>query len=146
LEVNPAYLSVVGPWSNANARRRRPVVDWPRWGPDMETNSRTEPDADDSFGLESLPAEVWDMARMVVKLRAGDQTIRRWIREGRLLGPTLRRGRGAYWNPAEVEPYRRKRLRRIGAEMVEAVGVATLTASGFSLSGDQQGKANEIGA
>jgi Excisionase-like protein len=100
----------------------------------------------DSFRLESLPDDVWDMARMDVKLRADDQTIRRWVREGRLPGPALRRGGRAYWNPADVGPYRRKRLRRIGAEMVEAVGLATPTASGISLSGIQQGKANENGA
>jgi Excisionase-like protein len=112
----------------------------------METNANPQTGAGDSFCLESLPANLWGMARMVVKLRADDQTIRRWIREGRIPGPTLRRGRRAYWNPSEVEPYRRRRLRRIGAEIVEAVGVATPTASGFSLSGDQQGKANENGA
>jgi hypothetical protein len=90
--------------------------------------------AGDSFCLESLPDDVWDMARMVVKLRADDQTIRRWVREGRLPGPILRRGGRAYWNPADVEPYRRKRLRRIGAEIGEAVGLATPTASGNYLS------------
>ena len=101
---------------------------------------------DDSFRLESLPDDVWDMARMAVKLRADDQTIRRWVREGRLPGPTLRRGGRAYWNPADVGPYRRKRLHRIGAELVEAVGLATPTASGNSLSGMHHGKGNENGS
>ena len=100
----------------------------------------------DSFRLESLPDDVWDMARMVVKLRADDQTIRRWVREGRLPRPILRRGGRAFWNPADVEPYRRKRLRRIGAETGEAVGLATPTASGNSLSGMHHGKGNENGS
>ena len=102
--------------------------------------------AGDSFRLESLPDDVWDMARMVVKLRADDQTIRRWVREGRLPGATLRRGGRAFWNPADVEPYRRKRLHRIGAEMGEAVGLATPTASGNSISGSHNGRANKNGS
>jgi hypothetical protein len=102
--------------------------------------------AGDPFRLESLPEDVWDMARMVVKLRADDQTIRRWAREGRLPGPTLRRGGRAYWNPADVEPYRRKWLHRIGAEMGEAVGLATPTASGNSLSGIHNERANKNGS
>jgi hypothetical protein len=103
-------------------------------------------DAGDSFRLESLPDDVWDMARMVVNLRADDQTIRRWVREGRLPGPTLRCGGRAYWNPADVEPYLRKRLHRIGAEMGEAVGLATPTASGNSLSGTHNERANKNGS
>jgi hypothetical protein len=103
-------------------------------------------DAGDSFRLESLPDRVWDMARMVVKLRADDQTIRRWVREGRLPGPTLRRRGRAFWNPADVEPYRRKQLHRIGVEMGEAVGLATPTASGNSQSGIQTERANKNGS
>ena len=40
----------------------------------------------------------------------------------------------AFWDPADVESFRRKRLHRIGAEMGEAVGLATPTASGDSQS------------
>jgi hypothetical protein len=72
--------------------------------------------ADRPFSLEPLPDAVWGMARMIVELRAEDQTIRRWVREGRLPRPCLRRGGRAYWNPAEVEAFRLRRLRRIGAE------------------------------
>lgn len=72
--------------------------------------------ADGSFRLDPIPPELWDMARMIEELRADDQTIRRWIREGKLPGPTLRRGGRAFWDPAKVEPYRSKRLHRIGAE------------------------------
>jgi MerR HTH family regulatory protein len=59
---------------------------------------------------------VWDMARVIEELRADDQTIRRWVREGKLPGPTLRRRGRALWDPADVEPFRRRRLHRIGAE------------------------------
>src|SRR5262245_2264071 len=88
--------------------------------------------ADGPFRLDPLPGELWDMARLVNELRAGDQTIRRWVREGRLPGPCLRRNGRAYWDPADVAFFRRTRLRRIGAEMGEAVGLATPTASGDS--------------
>ena len=71
--------------------------------------------ADGPFRLESVPTELWDMARMIDELRADDQTIRRWVREGVLPPPSLRRRGRAYWNPADVEPFRRRRLRRIGA-------------------------------
>ena len=72
------------------------------------------------------------MARWNAELRADDQTIRRWVREGKLSGPTLRRGGRALWDPADVESFRRKRLHRIGAEMGKAVGSATPTASSDS--------------
>jgi DNA-binding transcriptional MerR regulator len=75
-------------------------------------NSQT---ANGPFRLESVPATLWDMARMTEELRADDQTIRRWVREGVLPPPSLRRVGRAYWSPADVEPFRRKRLRRIGA-------------------------------
>jgi hypothetical protein len=73
------------------------------------------PPADGTFRLESVPCQLWDMARMTDELRADDQTIRRWVREGVLPPPSLRRRGRAYWNPADVEPFRRRRLRRIGA-------------------------------
>jgi hypothetical protein len=72
--------------------------------------------ADGPFSLNSLPTELWDIARMVEELRADDQTIRRWVREKRLPGPILRRGGRAFWDPADVESFRRSRLHRIGAE------------------------------
>jgi len=72
--------------------------------------------ADEPFRLSPLSGELWDMARMIDELRAEDQTIRRWVRERRLPGPCLRRNGRAYWNPAEVDSFRRKRLHRIGAE------------------------------
>jgi hypothetical protein len=84
--------------------------------------------AGDSFRLESLPDDLWGMARMVNELRADDQTIRRWVRERRLPGPCLHRRGRAYWDPADVNFFRRQRLHRIGAEMGEAVGLATPTA------------------
>ena len=77
--------------------------------------------ADGPFRLDSLPIELWDMARMIREVRADDQTIRRWVRKRRLPGPSLRRGGRAFWDPASVDFFRRKRLRRIGAEMMEAV-------------------------
>jgi hypothetical protein len=72
--------------------------------------------ADGPFRLDSLSTELWSMARMIEELRADDQTVRRWVREGKLPRPTLRRGGRAFWSPAEVEPFRRRRLHRIGAE------------------------------
>ena len=61
-------------------------------------------------------------------------------------GPTLRRGRRAFWNPADVDLFRRQRLRRIGAEMGEAVGLATPTASGDSLAGISTERTNNNGS
>ena len=75
--------------------------------------------ADGPFRLDPIPTELWDMARMIEELRADDQTIRKWVREGKLPRPTLRRGGRAYWDPADVEPFRRRRLHRIGAEKTE---------------------------
>jgi hypothetical protein len=72
--------------------------------------------ADEPFRLSPIPGELWDMARMVDELRADDQTVRRWVREGRLPRPCLRRNNRAFWNPADVACFRRNRLRRIGAE------------------------------
>jgi hypothetical protein len=66
--------------------------------------------------LVALPIELWSMARIEAELRADGQTIRRWIREKRLPGPCLRRGGRAYWDPADVAPFRQRRLHRIGAE------------------------------
>jgi hypothetical protein len=74
-----------------------------------------QPD-DEPFRLSPLPNELWDMTRMIDELRADNQTIRRWVREGRLPGPCLRRNGRALWNPADVASFRRNRLRRIGAE------------------------------
>jgi hypothetical protein len=68
------------------------------------------------FSLVPVPTDLWDMPRMIEELRADDQTIRRWVRERVLPSPSLRRRGRAYWNPADVEPFRRRRLRRIGAE------------------------------
>ena len=66
--------------------------------------------------LNSLPGELWGMARMIDELRADDQTVRRWVREGCLPRPCLRRNGRSFWDPADVEHFRRTRLRRIGAE------------------------------
>jgi hypothetical protein len=71
---------------------------------------------DEPFRLSPLPDQLWDMARMIDELRADDQTVRRWVREGCLPRPCLRRNRRAFWNPADVASFRRNRLRRIGAE------------------------------
>jgi hypothetical protein len=71
---------------------------------------------DEPFRLSPLPNELWDMARMIDELRADDQTIRRWVREGHLPRSCLRRNGRAFWDPADVEHFRRTRLRRIGAE------------------------------
>jgi hypothetical protein len=79
--------------------------------------------ADEPFRLSALPDKLWGMARMIDALRADDQTIRRWVREGCLPGPCLRRNGRPYWDPADVESFRRKRLHRIGAETGEAVGL-----------------------
>jgi hypothetical protein len=72
--------------------------------------------ADGSFRLDPHPTEMWSMARMTKELRADDQTVLRWVREGRLPGPCLRRGGRAYWDPTDVTPFRQRRLHRIGAE------------------------------
>jgi hypothetical protein len=69
---------------------------------------------DRPFRLSPLPDELWDIARMVQELKADDQTIRRWIREGRLPRSCLRRNGRAFWDPAGVEFFRRTRLVRIG--------------------------------
>jgi hypothetical protein len=74
------------------------------------------PRADELFRLSPLPNELWDMARMIDELRADNQTIRRWVREGRLPGRCLRRNGRAFWGAADVAFFRRNRLRRIGAE------------------------------
>jgi hypothetical protein len=71
---------------------------------------------DEPFRLSPLPDLLWDMARMVDELRADDQTIRRWVREGHLPRPCFRRNGRSFWDPADVERFRRTRLRRIGAE------------------------------
>jgi len=71
---------------------------------------------DGPFRLEPLSDNLWEMARLTRELRADDQTIRRWVREGKLPGPTLRREGRALWDPADVEPFRRRRLHRIGAD------------------------------
>jgi hypothetical protein len=68
------------------------------------------------YRLAAPSNELWDMARMTEEFRADDQTVRRWVREGRLPGPTLRRGGRAFWDPADVTPFRDRRLHRIGAE------------------------------
>jgi hypothetical protein len=99
-----------------------------------------------SFRLESPPDALWGMARMVNELLADDQTIRRWVRERRLPGPCLHRRGRAYWDPADVNFFRRQRLHRIGAEMGEAVGLATPTASGNSQSGIHTEGANNSGS
>jgi hypothetical protein len=74
------------------------------------------PPAHEPFRLSPLPNELWDMTQMIDELRADDQTIRRWVREGRLPRPCLRRNGRAFWNPADVASFRHKRLRSIGAE------------------------------
>jgi Excisionase-like protein len=75
----------------------------------------TRPD-DGPFRLSSLPEQLWDMARMIDELRADEQTIRRWVREGHLPRPCLRRNGRSFWDPADVAFFRCNRLRRIGAE------------------------------
>jgi hypothetical protein len=45
-----------------------------------------------SCRLELLPEDLWATARMIREVRADDQTIRQWVREGRLSRPTLRCG------------------------------------------------------
>jgi hypothetical protein len=45
---------------------------------------------DRTFRLDSLPTELWDMALLTEFLRADDQTILRWVREG-VLSPSSRR-------------------------------------------------------
>jgi hypothetical protein len=72
--------------------------------------------ADGPFCLNPHPTELWDMVRMGKELRADDQTIRKWVREKRLPGPCLRRGGRALWSPTDVEPFRQRRLHRIGVE------------------------------
>ena len=74
------------------------------------------PHADGPFRLSALPADLWPMGRMAREFRTTPQTISRWVREGKLPGPCLRRDGRAYWDPTAVELYRRQRLRRIGAE------------------------------
>jgi hypothetical protein len=96
--------------------------------------------ANEPFRLSPLPGELWDMARMIDELQADDQTIRRWVREGRIPGPCLRHNGRAFWDPADVASFRRKRLRRIGAETGEAVGLGDPTASGDSRCGKQSRK------
>jgi hypothetical protein len=71
-------------------------------------------DPDVPYRLESAPSTLWDMDRLVRELRADDQSIRRWVRVGKLPGPILRRGGRAYWSPADVEPFQRRRFRRLG--------------------------------
>jgi hypothetical protein len=79
--------------------------------------ARESPESDPPpYRLAAPSNELWDMARMTEEFQADDQTIRRWVRERRLPGPTLRRGGRAFWDPADVETFRRNRLRRIGAE------------------------------
>lgn len=58
----------------------------------------------------------WEMARVVQEFRADNQTIRSWVREGRLPGPFDRCAGRAFWNSASVEFYRRQRPHRTGAE------------------------------
>ena len=76
---------------------------------------KTQP-AERSFRLDALPPYLCSMGRMVKELRVDDKTIRRWVREGRLPGPTRRRGDRAYRQAADVEPFKARRLRYIGAE------------------------------
>jgi hypothetical protein len=71
--------------------------------------------ADGPFRRDLLSTELWSMARMIRALRADDQPIGRWVREGNLPLPILRRGGQAYWSPAEVESFRCRGLRRTGA-------------------------------
>lgn len=66
-----------------------------------------------AFDLEPLPPDLWPMERLRRELQADEQTIRRWVREGRLAPPCLRRGGQAYWSPSDVEPFRDRRLRRL---------------------------------
>jgi hypothetical protein len=80
-------------------------------------------DGPDLFRLRALPSELWDVARLGREFRADDQTIRRWVREGRIPLPTLRRRGRPFWSPADVETELQRRLRRIGAKLREAVGV-----------------------
>lgn len=56
------------------------------------------------------------MDRLCRELHADDQTVRRWVREGRLARPCLRRDGRAYWSPAEIKPFRQRRLHRLGLE------------------------------
>ena len=44
---------------------------------------------DGRFVLESDPGQLWDVTRMARELRADDQTIRRWVREGKLPEPRV---------------------------------------------------------
>ena len=59
----------------------------------------------ETLRLESLPDVLWNMARMVIELRADDQTIRRWVREGELPGPTLRCGGRTCWSPTTFSSF-----------------------------------------
>jgi hypothetical protein len=52
--------------------------------------------ADEPLRLSPIPGELWDMDRRVDELRADDHTIRRWVWEGRLPGPCLRRNGRAF--------------------------------------------------
>jgi hypothetical protein len=65
---------------------------------------------DEPFRLVPLPVCLWGVARMARELRANERTIRRWMRQGRVPKPCLRRDGRSYWDPAQVEPYRRERL------------------------------------
>jgi hypothetical protein len=66
------------------------------------------------FRLKPLPDQLWMIERLSQELRARPQTVRGWIRAGRLPGPCLRRDGRAYWDPTTVEDFRRRRAHRLG--------------------------------
>ena len=117
----------------------------PKTGRNREADATATIHTESSFRLKSLSGDLWDMARMILEFRADDQTVRRWVREGRLPRPSLRRNGRAFWNPADLDFFRRQRLRRIGAEMGEAVGLATPTASGDSRANISNERTNKHG-
>jgi hypothetical protein len=67
------------------------------------------------FQLEVLPAQLWGVARMALEFKVQPATVRRWARRGLIPRPALKRDGRSFWDPAQLEPFRRERLRRLAA-------------------------------
>jgi hypothetical protein len=76
-------------------------------------NPQPEPEP---FRLIALPPALWGKPRMLAEFHLKESQLGNLIRAGRIPGPCLRRDGCAYWNPVEVQPSLRQRLKRLGLD------------------------------
>jgi hypothetical protein len=68
------------------------------------------------FKLEAPPNELWTLKRMCREFGVDDSMIHRWVADGRLPKPWVRRGGRPLWAPEQVRPAFSRRQHRLGLE------------------------------